>query len=299
VAVARASAVTPAVEPEPEPENVASPEEEALLEDPLDLDDSGLELLALDHADYVGEAGEDNELELALDDEALVEFSADSGTDELELELELEDLADSTEELSLELEESSEQEESEDVLDLGDEFSMLDSDPLQQVETQAAAQDSDSGELSLDDFEIEGLTLESESAAETLAEPATEDSLEVGLDLELESVTENDSDTLLEFGDLELDDNSGDELNLETVTEEMDDSEADALDLDLDAEDEEEEEGLVFATDGDEIATKLDLARAYLDMGDHDGARSILEEVQQDGNEGQQQEAQTLLDGID
>jgi pilus assembly protein FimV len=47
--------------------------------------------------------------------------------------------------------------------------------------------------------------------------------------------------------------------------------------------------------DGDEIGTKLDLARAYVDMGDVDGARDILEEVLQDGTEVQVQEASELL----
>jgi len=47
-----------------------------------------------------------------------------------------------------------------------------------------------------------------------------------------------------------------------------------------------------------EVGTKLDLARAYMDMGDPDGARSILEEVLQEGNSGQRSEAQRLLDSI-
>ncbi len=47
-----------------------------------------------------------------------------------------------------------------------------------------------------------------------------------------------------------------------------------------------------------EVGTKLDLARAYMDMGDPDGARSILNEVLQEGSEGQRQEAQRLLDSI-
>jgi pilus assembly protein FimV len=47
-----------------------------------------------------------------------------------------------------------------------------------------------------------------------------------------------------------------------------------------------------------EVGTKLDLARAYMDMGDPDGARSILEEVVQEGNGSQKQEAQRLLDSI-
>ncbi|WP_414673881.1 FimV/HubP family polar landmark protein [Marinimicrobium sp. UBA4509] len=49
----------------------------------------------------------------------------------------------------------------------------------------------------------------------------------------------------------------------------------------------------------DENATKLDLARAYIDMGDADGARDILEEVRQEGNEQQQQEAEELLGRIE
>ncbi len=47
-----------------------------------------------------------------------------------------------------------------------------------------------------------------------------------------------------------------------------------------------------------EVGTKLDLARAYMDMGDPDGARSILNEVLQEGSEGQRKEAQRLLDSI-
>ena len=44
-----------------------------------------------------------------------------------------------------------------------------------------------------------------------------------------------------------------------------------------------------------EVGTKLDLARAYMDMGDPEGARSILDEVLQEGNASQKQEAQRLI----
>jgi pilus assembly protein FimV len=47
-----------------------------------------------------------------------------------------------------------------------------------------------------------------------------------------------------------------------------------------------------------EVGTKLDLARAYMDMGDPDGARSILEEVVEEGNVSQKQEAQRLLESV-
>jgi len=44
----------------------------------------------------------------------------------------------------------------------------------------------------------------------------------------------------------------------------------------------------------DEVATKLDLARAYIDMGDHDGARDILDEVYKEGDQAQRREANDL-----
>ncbi len=45
-----------------------------------------------------------------------------------------------------------------------------------------------------------------------------------------------------------------------------------------------------------EVGTKLDLARAYIDMGDPEGARSILEEVLDEGDPNQRREAQGLID---
>ncbi|HEY4126934.1 MAG TPA: FimV/HubP family polar landmark protein [Gammaproteobacteria bacterium] len=63
-----------------------------------------------------------------------------------------------------------------------------------------------------------------------------------------------------------------------------------------------EDLGTIDATPADgggssmnEIGTKLDLARAYIDMGDPDGAKSILEEVIAEGNAQQKQEAQELI----
>ena len=47
-----------------------------------------------------------------------------------------------------------------------------------------------------------------------------------------------------------------------------------------------------------EVGTKLDLARAYVDMGDPEGAKSILEEVLDEGDEAQRQQAQQLLDTL-
>ncbi len=47
-----------------------------------------------------------------------------------------------------------------------------------------------------------------------------------------------------------------------------------------------------------EIGTKLDLARAYIDMGDADGAKNILQEVLEEGDSQQQQEAKQLLQNL-
>jgi pilus assembly protein FimV len=48
----------------------------------------------------------------------------------------------------------------------------------------------------------------------------------------------------------------------------------------------------------DEVATKLDLAKAYIDMGDPDGARAILDEVLNEGNDEQKSEAQGLVNEL-
>lgn len=59
------------------------------------------------------------------------------------------------------------------------------------------------------------------------------------------------------------------------------------------------EEELDFLTDADETSTKLDLARAYIDMGDREGAKDILDEVLIEGSEEQQGEAKELLARLD
>lgn len=56
-----------------------------------------------------------------------------------------------------------------------------------------------------------------------------------------------------------------------------------------------DDEDFDFLSGTDETATKLDLARAYIDMGDSEGARDILDEVIAEGNDGQQQEARELI----
>jgi len=64
---------------------------------------------------------------------------------------------------------------------------------------------------------------------------------------------------------------------------------------------EEDDESIDISTlpdDLDEVNTKLDLAKAYIDMGDSDGAASILREVIDEGAGAQKQEAEGLLANI-
>ena len=58
---------------------------------------------------------------------------------------------------------------------------------------------------------------------------------------------------------------------------------------------EESDDAFEFLNEEDAATTKLDLARAYIDMGDEDGAREILTEVLQEGSSEQQQTANELL----
>ncbi|MDX1754953.1 MAG: FimV/HubP family polar landmark protein [Marinobacter sp.] len=64
---------------------------------------------------------------------------------------------------------------------------------------------------------------------------------------------------------------------------------------DIDESDLGDDDDFDFLAGTDEAATKLDLARAYIEMGDADGARDILEEVAIEGDDQQKAEAQDLL----
>ncbi len=55
------------------------------------------------------------------------------------------------------------------------------------------------------------------------------------------------------------------------------------------------EEGELGVDEGDEVDTRLDLARAYLDLGDEAGARELLQAVQEAGVEAQRERARHIL----
>ncbi|HFB67285.1 MAG TPA: hypothetical protein ENJ60_17245 [Aeromonadales bacterium] len=66
-------------------------------------------------------------------------------------------------------------------------------------------------------------------------------------------------------------------------------------DLDDELDDDEIDESILDLGDVDEASTKLDLARAYIDMEDYDGASEILQEVVTEGSDKQKAEAEELL----
>jgi pilus assembly protein FimV len=51
-------------------------------------------------------------------------------------------------------------------------------------------------------------------------------------------------------------------------------------------------------TDMDELETKLDLAKAYIDMGDERAAKEIIDQVLEHGSAEQKKTAQTLLEEL-
>jgi pilus assembly protein FimV len=120
------------------------------------------------------------------------------------------------------------------------------------------------------DFNMDLTGMDDTGDQETGDEPAIADDL--GLEIETREGPATTSPENIEFN---LDDLDTTDITFEDVEEE------------------DEAEGLLNATD--EISTKLDLARAYLDMGDPDGARSILDEVLEEGNDSQKNEANKLI----
>ena len=116
----------------------------------------------------------------------------------------------------------------------------------------------------------------------------------------------------LEIGDLSSSDNN--EISAtEEKKEEQDDQGIEleiSLDDDEDISNENNQEGDSHAdfveqvaqsedlTTEDVIATKLDLAKAYVEVSDNDNAKTILDEVLAEGDEEQRKQAQTLLDQI-
>ena len=71
-----------------------------------------------------------------------------------------------------------------------------------------------------------------------------------------------------------------------------------AFSLDLGATPEQDAEASVPDAHWQEVATKLDLAKAYEEMGDKDGARELLQEVLNEGDTAQRTQARAMLEKL-
>ncbi|GAB2189431.1 motility hub landmark protein FimV [Sessilibacter sp. MAH1] len=261
---------------------------EAFEEESIDLDD-GLDLESMDGGELDDSMFADIDNDLAFDeqaDESAEEPLLDGDTSdevvsleetpELSIEddsvLELSDL-----ENSLDLEALDEEMEALSSVDIEDELESVDADEkLDDLEGNDPFElDS---ELDLD----EGLAIDDE--LETI-------DAELDSDLEDLDVAESEIDIPeLSEQDIDLEDLSDDVFDeaLASIQDENLDDSAEVEFNELDTE-------MSFLAGTDESDTKLNLAKAYIDMGDADGARDILDEVLSEGNDQQKQEAEDLM----
>jgi len=173
--------------------------------------------------------------------------------------------------------------------------------PAPAAPTEPVSHAPDAGSIDFDTGEL-GDTPKAKAAADD------EDALSFDDDLLLPPGTSEEDELTLEApggdeGDLlKWDTEGGAEPSLEGFgdfgTEQLDAGKTQGLDFAETTAPEDEGGNGGEAMQWDETATKLDLARAYIDMGDSDGARSILDEVLQEGNEAQKRQAQDLVSQI-
>ena len=222
------------------------------------------------------------DLDLSLDDDPLELPDMDTGSSDTEAddsaeeidfssEVEVETAAESADELEFDLSDTGaveEDEAPEDEFSLDIDATELDIDIVDEAEPEAAE---DEVELDVGDIDID-FGLDDDSATDK-----TEADDDIAIDL---------SD---EIEELDMDLSTTDEAVTEEAAEE-----APAA-----ASDDDDDFDLSSLDDVDEVSTKLDLARAYLDMGDQEGTRGILEEVIADGNDEQKQEANELMAKLD
>ncbi|MGR0279890.1 FimV/HubP family polar landmark protein [Marinomonas dokdonensis] len=213
---------------------------------------------------------------------------------------ELSDDLDTFEEESFEVEET----------ELADEFEFPEDDePEVELAPEAEELEDDFAEI---DFEDEDETIEEESVPTVDPIEDISDELDGLDDLDEEEISEEESFVSSLLNDVEQDD--VDESAVfdqdpnealansieETLAEAQEEIEApsfgveDAIEDEVESDDEEEFD--FFDASGDEVATKLDLARAYMDMGDDEGARVIFEDVAKTGNEQQVAEAKSMME---
>jgi pilus assembly protein FimV len=111
---------------------------------------------------------------------------------------------------------------------------------------------------------------------------------EISLDVDL-SLADEDLDTISSLDDLDLDD---------AIVDELEDDIGLAEDFNFDLDDDDDLEDFASAVEDDDMATRIELAQAYVELGDEDGAREILSEVIAQGTDKQKTDAQLLLKSL-
>lgn len=141
------------------------------------------------------------------------------------------------------------------------------------------------GDESVDEDDLDALLASFEPEEEEEFKPQqrpgerVEEELTANIAHDLETDLDAELDELLDSTDDEI------ALEEENAAESLDDAD-DPLD------------SLNLLEGADENETKLDLARAYIEMEDRDGAKDILNEILGEGNHFQRREAQRLLDSL-
>ena len=147
-------------------------------------------------------------------------------------------------------------------------------------------------DLELADDLIDDLDLDLDLDGESLTEDVAVDTAKDMLKLDGEDALELDEDFSFSLDEADLDEDLdllADKDSPEDDTLKLDDLDDDSFNLDLDGED--------FNLD-DDIGTKLNLARAYIDMDDEEAARKTLQEIIVGGSDTEIEEAKALLEQI-
>ena len=178
-------------------------------------------------------------------------------------------------------------------LDLDDELDLDSIDETALSDLEAEFGDGDS------DVSLETATSEEESDASGLDSSDLDGAVNLDDDLNLDDLAD-----AIDSGDdtLQRESPAFDADAQETVQYSVDDVVAESTDQsfdEIDGGDTAGDDDFDFLADTDEVATKLDLARAYIDMGDADGAKDILDEVVDEGSDEQVQEARALMEKMD
>jgi len=273
-------------------------------EQPIEYDLSGLDLPDTkdDAPDVATEEESDfSSLEIDLDDpEELPENSLDGSPDKS-----LEELDEKSLEGEFDSLESTPDTESTDLGSLDESFlDELDAELDKVAGEDEALSDSDKEESTLDDLELdvsdEDLALMEEFSDSADSTEAKLEDDELSLDDELALDDELELEDNLSEGDLTggSDTASPEQEDLPIASDEVRDEAPKSRAADIDESDLGDDDDFDFLAGTDEAATKLDLARAYIEMGDSDGARDILEEVSLEGDDEQKTEAKDLLKNL-